>query len=127
MNRELIVSSITSLLQCIFIIFSLYNVSVICNASEKFMNLITEKNDKEISMISNGKNNRVGLKKRMIRSKGGAEMVPALYYEKIFAANRNMHQSGGENKAVADSLRKSIKQQEEFNQLLKELLNRGIK
>ncbi|MDQ7724810.1 YrzO family protein [Bacillus halotolerans] len=38
-----------------------------------------------------------------------------------------MHQSGGENKAVADSLRKNIKQQEEFNQLLKELLNRDIK
>lgn len=123
MNRELIVSSITSLLQCIFIIFSLYNVSV----TEKFMDLITEKNDKEISMISNGKNNRLGLNKRMIRSKGGSEMVPALYYEKIFAANRNMHKSGGENKAVADSLRKSIKQQEEFNQLLKELLNRDIK
>ncbi|MDG3073120.1 YrzO family protein [Bacillus halotolerans] len=54
-------------------------------------------------------------------------MLPALYYEKIFAANRNMHKSGGENKAVADFLRKNIKQQEEYNQLLKELLNRDIK
>lgn len=69
------------------------------------MNLITEKNDKEISMISNGKNNRLGLNKRIIRSKGGAEMMPALYYEKICAANRNMHKFGGENKAVADSLK----------------------
>lgn len=42
--------------------------------------------------------------KRMLRSKGGAEMMPA-YYEKIFAANRNMHKLGGENKAVADFLK----------------------
>ncbi|PRP56073.1 hypothetical protein C7B71_04810 [Bacillus halotolerans] len=69
------------------------------------MNLITEKNDKEISMLSNGKNKRLGLNKRMIRSKGGAELMPALYYEKIFAANRNMHKLGGENKAVADFLK----------------------
>ncbi len=31
-------------------------------------------------------------------------MMPA-YYEKIFAANRNMHKLGGENKAVADFLK----------------------
>ncbi len=32
-------------------------------------------------------------------------MVPALNYEKLFAANRNMHKFGGENKAVADFLK----------------------
>lgn len=32
-------------------------------------------------------------------------MMPALYYEKICAANKNMHKFGGENKAVADSLK----------------------